>query len=65
MKYVFPALIEWTFDLEEVSANVYEVTATDGVGRRVQFKGTDPDLLLEEAKSTILTQSNAARGDVR
>ena len=31
MKYVFPALIEWTFDLEEVSANVYEVTATDGV----------------------------------
>lgn len=44
-------LLTWKFDVQEVSAGVYEVIGTDDRGRRVQFKGTDPDKLLDEARS--------------
>jgi hypothetical protein len=44
---------EWSFDVNEVSAGVYEATATDSQGRRVQSKGTDVDLLIEEVKEGV------------
>jgi hypothetical protein len=52
MKQTFPDLPGWTFEIDEVSANVYEVIATDSVGHRVQVKGTDPDVLLEDARKS-------------
>jgi hypothetical protein len=50
MRQVFPDLPEWSFEVEEVSAGVYEVTGVDRFGHRVQSKGTDPDALLDEAR---------------
>jgi hypothetical protein len=47
----YSELPTWKFDVQEVSAGVYEVVGTDDRGRRVQFKGTDPDRLLDEARS--------------
>ena len=46
----FSELPDWTFSVEEVSAGVYEVTAMDSVGRRVQAKGVDPDALLADCR---------------
>jgi len=48
------ALASWRFHVTEVSASVYEVTATDKMGRSVQLKGTDSDLLLTEARNAVL-----------
>jgi hypothetical protein len=42
----------WNFDLKEVSAGVFQVTATDTNGRRVQHTGTDPDAVLAECRAT-------------
>lgn len=53
------ALSTWSFDIKEVSACVYEVVATDSVGRSARFKGTAPDLLLAEARSAALQLMNA------
>lgn len=43
-------LSDWSFDVEEVSAGVYQVTGTDKYGRRIEEKGTDPDKLLIECQ---------------
>jgi hypothetical protein len=61
VKQSFLEVPGWTFEVEEVSANVYEVTATDVAGRRVQVKGTDPDALLEDAKKSARTIAEGAR----
>jgi hypothetical protein len=50
MTQMFSELPGWTFSVEEVSAGVYEVTGTDGLGHRVQAKGVDPDALLAECR---------------
>ena len=47
----FEELPSWKFDVDEVSAGVYEVVGTDDRGHRVQFKGTDPEALIEQAKT--------------
>jgi hypothetical protein len=47
----YQELPRWKFDVEEVSAGVYEVVGTDDRGHRLQFKGTDPDALLEQARA--------------
>ena len=52
MKQSFQDVPGWTFEIEEVSANVYEVTGMDRGGHRVQVKGTDPDALLEDARKS-------------
>lgn len=46
----FNELPGWAFEVEEVSAGVYEVEGRDSAGRRVSVRGTDPDALLEEAR---------------
>lgn len=64
MKKMFQDLPGWTFEMEEVSANVYEVTGKDSVGHTVQMKGTDLDALLNDAKtaaSTIRERLTAAK----
>ena len=50
MKKTFEELPGWIFEMEEVSAGVYEVTGTDSYGRRVQSKGTDLDRLVDECR---------------
>jgi hypothetical protein len=50
-KQSFQDLPGWTFEIEEVSANVYEITGTDRAGRSFNAKGTDPVVLLEEART--------------
>jgi hypothetical protein len=46
----FKAIPGWTFDVDEVSANVYKVTGRDTAKRTFEKCGVDPDGLLEEAK---------------
>ncbi|WAR43784.1 hypothetical protein [Methylomonas rapida] len=47
MKKTYPDLPEWEFELDEVSANVYEVVGTDKLGHKVSSKGVDLDELIE------------------
>lgn len=50
MKQKFLDLPNWDFDLEEVSAGVYEVVAIDALGHRVSAKGGDLDALVEQCR---------------
>lgn len=43
MKKIFPELPDWTFELDEVSANVYEVLGSDRSGHKVATSGKDLD----------------------
>ena len=49
-RQTFADLPGWTFEVDEVSANVYRVTAMDDAGRRTEQSGTDPDALIDEAR---------------
>ena len=50
MKKTVPELPNWEFELEEVSANVYEVIGTDKSGHQVSSIGYKLDELFEECK---------------
>jgi hypothetical protein len=50
MRKQFPDLPGWTFEMEEVSASVYEVVGRDQSGHCVTSKGVDPDKALDECK---------------
>ncbi|MFB2684224.1 hypothetical protein ACE02B_03220 [Shewanella mangrovisoli] len=50
----FKELPTWNFKVEEVSANVYRVTAVDSSGRKVEKTGTDPDEIIKEVKQNAL-----------
>ena len=52
MKKTFPSLPDWTFDVDEVSAGVYEVIGKNQLGQVVSAKGTDPYKLLDECKES-------------
>jgi len=52
MKQSFQDLPGWAFEIDEVSANVYEVTGTDTDGHTVKLKGTDPETLLDDARTS-------------
>jgi hypothetical protein len=54
MSKTYPDLPEWHFEVEEVSAGVFEVTGRDRVGHRVSAKGVDPDTLLEQCRRDAL-----------
>ena len=45
-----PELAGWTFDLREISAGAYRVTARDLRGHLVEASGENPDALLAEAR---------------
>lgn len=51
----------WSFQVEEVSAGVYQVTGTDRAGRRVTLTGTEPEEVLEECKRNAMRISQAAK----
>jgi hypothetical protein len=58
MKKQYPEFPGWIFDIDEVSAGVYEVVGRDRSGHSVSFKGIDPEELLgsckEEARRILL-----------
>jgi hypothetical protein len=58
---VHPDLPEWSFEVQEVSAGVYEVIASDKRGRRFSSKGTDPDELLESCREQAMCLVRASR----
>lgn len=50
MRKQFPDLPAWRFDMDEVSAGVYEVIGRDSAGHVVSAKGIDLDSLLEQCR---------------
>ncbi len=60
MPMTFPELPTWVFEVTEVSAGVYKVSACDHWGRSVEAKGTDPDALIDDAKRTAMRMMNDA-----
>jgi hypothetical protein len=61
MKMEFPELPEWSFEVEEVSAGAYQITATDKGGRTFDMKGTDRALLLTECREEAAALSEQAQ----
>jgi hypothetical protein len=51
MEKVFRDLPDWIFEMEEVSAGVYEVVGKDSTGRVVSTKGMELDLLIERCRT--------------
>ncbi|WP_168118461.1 hypothetical protein [Acidocella sp. MX-AZ02] len=43
----YPDLPNWTFEIDEVSAGVYEVVARDHIGHEVSEKGIDVAAIIE------------------
>jgi hypothetical protein len=57
-----PGKPNWTFSIEETSAGVYEISCSDGQGRKVAIKGTDPDSLISQATTEINRIESGFRG---
>jgi hypothetical protein len=49
----------WTFEIDEISVNVYRIRGIDESGRSVEKTGTDPDMLLTQCKADALQISCA------
>ena len=63
MRKTFPELPNWSFDLDEVSANVYEVVGIDKYGRRVSYTGTDLEEILNQCKCAAKEIDDSVQGD--
>jgi hypothetical protein len=50
MQKQIDALPNWTFQVEEVSAGVYKLRATQSRGANIELTGIDPEELLKRAK---------------
>ena len=55
----FPELPGWNFEIEEVSAGVYEVKARDVAGRSISLKGVDPEMLLDKCRHQIASEEES------
>jgi hypothetical protein len=54
MSPTYPELPGWTFNADEVSANVYRAFGRDRAGRTVEATGTDPDALIQKCRQAAL-----------
>lgn len=54
MKKTYPELPNWTFELDEVSAGVYEVVARDNFGHEISEKGIDVVKIIESCRRQAL-----------
>jgi hypothetical protein len=61
LKKVFEDLPGWSFDVDERSAGLYEVIASDRRGRRFSMIDADPWVLLERGHKEALEQEQRAR----
>jgi hypothetical protein len=59
----FPDLPDWTFEIDEISAGVYQVRGFDAEGRRVETTGTDPHALLDECRGAAARMRGGTAGD--
>lgn len=46
----YPELPDWVFEIEEVSAGVYQVLARNNVGQQVEEKGIDVIRMIETCR---------------
>ena len=51
MKRTFLDLPDWSFDIDETSAGVYQVVAIDKQGHLISAAGIDPEMLVAECRS--------------
>ena len=63
MRKTFPDLPSWSFDLDEISANVYEAIGTDKRGHRVSYTGTDLEEILNQCKCAAKEIEDTLQGD--
>jgi len=63
MRKTFPDLPGWSFDLDEISANVYEAIGTDKHGHRVSYTGTDLEEILNQCKCAAKEIEDTLQGD--
>jgi hypothetical protein len=62
MKKQFSDLPKWIFEMDEVSAGVYEVNGHDIDGHKVTGRGIDLDALLEQCRAEALGIRDRAMG---
>jgi hypothetical protein len=55
----------WRYSLDEFSTRLYRVRAEDGLGRRFEASGFDPDVLLQRAKEHAIELSPPKAPPVR
>ncbi len=51
----------WEFHIDEVSVNVFVVSASDAAGRTIEKTGTDPYALIEECRQEVKQISTTIR----
>lgn len=61
MDIKFNELPGWIFKVIELSVGVYSVSGNDNLGRNIEQKGVDPDILLEECKKYASQHLNSKR----
>jgi hypothetical protein len=61
MKKELPELPGWSFEIEELSDGVHQVTATEKDGRTFVMKGTDYETLLSECREEAAALSEQAQ----
>jgi hypothetical protein len=52
MRVEIEGLPDWTLEIREVSAGVYNVKGVHSSGANIDLTDTDPELLLERAKES-------------
>jgi hypothetical protein len=55
----FSSLPGWKFTVEEASAGIYRMSATDNSGRRLEISGTNVEDLLERVRISALEMTDA------
>jgi hypothetical protein len=61
MKREFPELPGWSFEIEELSAGGYHITATAKSGRTFETRGPDLEALLAECRQEVAALSEQAQ----
>ena len=57
----FSDLRDWMFEIEEVSAGMFQVKGVDTAGRSVEASGTDPDTVLADCKKAAAEMQGRSR----
>ena len=52
---IYPELKNWSFDINEVSAGVFEIIGLNKLGGSISLKGIDPEDLLARCKKEAAT----------
>ena len=65
MRMEYPQLPGWIFEIDEVSAGVYQVNARDEQGRTIQLTDTEPNYEELLARARASAQEMSKRSSVR